>query len=167
MKRNALYLNGAIVSLSLAMMTMVGVGCGTSYIGNTTIPDTDDNREVYQRVMEYRQAIEDRDADALAAMVSRKYYENATTTDRASDDYGYDKVKSTLLDELKDNVLDVQLRILMRRIDIDGDRAFADYEYYYTFKYVEGGVEGWEPRNDFNRLDFVREDGVWKIAGGL
>jgi len=141
--------------------------CGTTYIANTEIPDTEENRAIYERVMQYREAIEQRDADALAAMTSRTYFENAATTDRSDDDYGYDKLQGALLRELKDNVLAVQLRILMRRIAVDGDRAFADYEYYYTFKYVEGGVEGWQPKNDFNRLEFVKEDGIWMIASGL
>jgi hypothetical protein len=117
--------------------------CGTSYIANTKIPDTEENRAVYQRVMEYRRAVESRDTNTLEAMLSRAYYENAGTTDRADDDYGFEKVRDTLLPELRDNVLEVQLRILLHRIRIDGDRAYADYEYYYTFRYVEGGIEGW------------------------
>lgn len=152
--------------LVVAVVASMGA-CGTTYIGNTDIPDTEENREIYQIVMDYRSAIEKRDADALAGLLSRQYFENSATTHRSDDDYGYDKVRDVLLQELRDNILAVQLRILMRRIDIDGDRAFAEYEYYYTFKYVEGGVEGWEPKNDFNRLEFVREDGTWKIAGGL
>ena len=150
-------------SLGLALLS----ACGTTFIANTEIPDTDENREIYQRVMEYREAVERRDVDAIAAMTSEKYFENAATTDRSDDDYGVETVREQLLRQLRDNVVAVQLRILMRRIDIDGDSAYADYEYYYTFKYVEGGVEGWQPKNDFNRLEFVREDGVWKIASGL
>jgi hypothetical protein len=149
------------------VMVLFSAACGTTYLANTEIPDTPDNREIYQRVMDYREAIEKRDSEALAAMTSRTYFENAGTTDRSDDDYGFDALQGTLLDELRDNILAVQLRILMHRIAIDGDRAYADYEYYYTFKYVEGGVEGWEPKNDFNRLEFVREDGIWKIASGM
>jgi len=151
----------------MVLLSAACAACGTTYIANTEIPDTQENREVYQRVMEYREAIEKRDVEALHAMTSRTYFENAGTTDRSDDDYGYETLQGTLLDQLRDNVLAVQLRILLHRISIDGDRAFADYEYYYTFKYVEGGVEGWEPKNDFNRLEFVREDGVWKIASGM
>lgn len=149
------------------VMVLFSTACGTTYLANTEIPDTPDNREIYQRVMDYREAIEKRDSEALAGMTSRTYFENAGTTDRSEDDYGYDSLQGTLLDELRDNILAVQLRILMHRISVDGERAYADYEYYYTFKYVEGGVEGWEPKNDFNRLEFVREDGVWKIASGM
>jgi len=154
----------ALVALAFSLL---GSACGTAYIANTEIPDNEENREVWDRVMEYRKAVETRDADKLLGMVSRKYYENSETTDDSTDDYGYDELRDLVIADFRDNVLEVQYRLLMRRIDSDGDRASADYEYYYSFKYVEGGVTGWKPKNDFNRLEFVREDGVWNIAGGL
>ena len=155
------------LALAALAFTLLASACGTAYIANTEIPDNEENREVWDRVMEYRKAVETRDADKLLGMVSRKYYENSETTDDSTDDYGYDELRDLVVADFRDNVLEVQYRLLMRRIDIDGDRAFADYEYYYSFKYVEGGVTGWKPKNDFNRLEFVREDGVWNIAGGL
>ncbi len=145
----------------------MAIGCSTTTIGNTEIDDTPENRGLWERVMEYRRAMEERDTEALTAMVSRKYFDNAGTTDRADDDYGYDRVVNELIPELRDNIRDIQLRVLMRRIDVDGDRAFADYEYFYQFKYVEGGIEAWQPGNDFNRLEFVRENDTWMIASGM
>ena len=156
-----------LLALAVVTLTLAASACGTSYIANSEIPDNRENREVWDRVMEYRKAVETRDADKLMSMVSRKYYENSETTDDATDDYGYDELKDIVMADFRDNVLEVQYRILMRRIEVDGDRAFADFEYYYSFKYVEGGVTGWKPKNDFNRLEFVREDGTWNIAGGL
>lgn len=141
--------------------------CGTAMIENTEIPATDANKEIYGRVMEYRRVVEARDADKLMSMVSRRYIENGETTDDPNDDYGYDELRDQVMREFRDNILEVQLRILLRRIEVDGDRATADYEYYYNYKYVEGGVTGWRPKNDFNRLEFVKEEGIWKIAGGL
>lgn len=157
----------ATVLFTLCAVALGATACGTTYIGSTEIPDTEENRAIYERVMEYRQAIEDRDADKLRGMASRDYYENANTTDRSDDDYGHDFLTTTVMSELADNILDVNLRILMRRIEVDGDRATADYEYYYQYKYTEAGVTGWEQKNDFNRLEFVHEDGAWKIMGGL
>lgn len=154
-------------SLVLALALSTLAGCGTSYIANTTIPDTDENRSVWDRVMLYRKAVETRDADALLAMVSRQYYENAETTDDPTDDYGYDELRDIVIADFRDNVLDVQYRLLMRRIEVDDNRAYADFEYYYNFKYVEGGVTAWKPKNDFNRLEFARENGTWMIVGGL
>lgn len=153
----------AVVALTLVLTS----ACGTSYIANTQIPDTKENRSVWDRVMEYRKAVETRDADALLAMVSRNYYENSETTDDPTDDYGYDELRDIVIADFRDNVLEVQYRLLMRRIEVDGDRATADFEYYYNFKYVEGGVTAWRPKNDYNRLEFARENGAWMIIGGL
>jgi hypothetical protein len=142
-------------------------GCATVNIAGTEIPDTETNREIWDRVMEYRAAIEARDAERLVGMTSRTYFENAATTDENRDDYGWTELHDLVLPTFKDHVAEVQLRLLMRRIEVDGDRAVADYEYYYNVRYIEGGASAWKPRNDFNRLEFVREDGVWRISGGL
>ncbi|MFT7581068.1 MAG: methionine-rich copper-binding protein CopC [Myxococcota bacterium] len=161
--RTTLTLVAGLVALTATLST----GCGTTYIGNTEIADNEENREIYEQVMLYQRAVMARDSDQILSMVSRTYYENSTTTDTSMDDYGYDRLRVHLSSELQDNVLDVNFRVLMRRINTDGQRATADYEYYYTFKYTEGGTTAWKERNDFNRLEFVREDGMWKITGGL
>ncbi|MCC6621593.1 MAG: hypothetical protein IT385_10090 [Deltaproteobacteria bacterium] len=155
-----------VVLMACGVVLSAGA-CGTTMIENTEIPATEENKAIYGRVLEYRRAMEARDADKLIAMVSRRYIENGETTDDPNDDYGYDELRDRVVAQFRDNVLEVQLRILLRRIEVDGDRAHADYEYFYNYKFVEGGVTGWRPKNDFNRLEFVREDGQWMIAGGL
>lgn len=150
-----------------AGLTLLMIGCGAANIPGTQIEDTPENREVFDVVERYRMALVERDADRLRPIVSQKYYENGSTTDRQEDDYGYDRLTSSVLPKLRDNIKNVQYRIILRHVTIDGERAMAEYEYYYKFKYSEGGRERWVARNDFNRLDLVREDGVWKIASGL
>lgn len=148
-------------------------GCAPANIANTEIPDTDENREIYERVMTYKSAMEARDMDAIAAMVSTRYYSNSGTTETDEDDYGYTRVVEKHLPLLVQNVKAVQYQIIMRRIEIseyiDGkaSKAFADYEFFGRFLYVEGGREGWRQQNDFNRISFVREEGQWMIVDGL
>ena len=156
----------AIPVVTLLMVAMIAA-CGGNFIENTEIPDTSENRVVYDRVMAYRQAMEERNVEAVMSMVSRRYYENAATTDRDHDDYGYERLVSGVLPMLRENIKAIQYRVLMREIHIDGDRAWADYEFFCNYKYVEGGSEGWRQLNDFNRLEFIHEDGAWKIASGL
>ena len=141
--------------------------CGGATIIGTEIPDTDENREVYDIVSQYRMAVEERNIEALEGLVSRRYYENNGTTDRDSDDYGFDALVQRVMPLLRENIKAVEYRMLLRRIDIEGERAYADYEYFCNYKYVEGGEEGWRQINDFNRLELLREDGAWKISGGL
>ncbi len=136
-------------------------------ISGTEVEDTAENREIYDRVMAYRDAMEERDIDKILSMTSTRYYENGGTTDTEVDDYGYETLRDAVLPKLKENIKAVQYRLLLRRVNIDGERAWADYEYYYRFKYVEGGREGWSQKNDFNRLEFTREETNWKIVSGL
>jgi hypothetical protein len=36
-----------------------------------------------------------------------------------------------------------------------------------TFKYIEGGLEGWSTAKDKNRMDLALEGDSWKIFAGL
>jgi len=142
-------------------------GCSPSQIPGTQVEDTAQNRSIYDVVEAYRKAMEGRDEEALRNMISRRYYENASTTDKSSDDYGYDVLHERVIPKLRDNIKKVQLRVLLKKVTVDGDRAFAEFEYFAKYLFSEGGREQWKALNDFNRLDFVREDGAWKIIAGL
>lgn len=141
--------------------------CAPRMIEGTRIPDTAENRVIVDLVERYRLAVERRDVDALREMMSRRYFETAGTTANTEDDYGYDQFVSSVLPLLTNDVKSVQFYIYLRGIEIRGDRAFAEYEYYYKFYYVDGGKDGWASKNDFARLEFVLEDGVWRIVAGM
>ena len=141
--------------------------CQASYLPNTKIDASDENRAIYKVMMSYRAAMEARDVDGVLSLASSKYYENAGTTETDEDDYGYDELRQQVAQLLSDNVLAVRYHVLLTNIDVDGDRATCDYEYRAQFKFVEGGQEGWAQRADFNRLDLVREEEGWKIVAGL
>jgi hypothetical protein len=153
-------------SLVTVLAALLG-GCVGSYIESTEIRDTEDNRAIYDLVLAYRKAVEQRDNEALGGMVSNRYYENAGTTERTNDDYGFDALENKVFPLLRENIKAVQYSILMREIHVDGDQAWADFEFYANFKYVEGGEVAWDRKNDFNRMEFVRESGHWKIVAGL
>ena len=155
------------LGLGMALAALAGTGCAGTTIPGTEVEDNVDNRAIYEQVLAYRDAMETRDTDKLLAMTSTRYYENGGTTDTEVDDYGYETLRDKVLPRLRENIKAVQYRILLRRVGVDGERAWADYEYFYRFKYVEGGREGWAQKNDFNRLEFIREDGHWKIVAGL
>ena len=155
------------IILFLSSSLLLATGCQRGVIANTDIPDTEENREVYGVVMAYKRALEARDVDALLPLISRKYLENNGTTNISRDDYGYPRLREAVLPTLSENVKAIQYQVIMNRIEVDGDSAWASYEYFYHFKFVEGGKEGWETKNDFNRLELTREEGSWRIVGGL
>jgi len=146
---------------------VVLASCGQKLIPGTRVPDTKENRVIADLVQKYRLAVERKDIDALKEMVSRRYYSNAGTTGDNQDDYGYDFLEGTILPMLRDDIKQVQFRIYLKRIYFQGDRAFAEFEYYYKFFYLDGGKERWFAKNDHGRLEFAKEDNVWRIVGGL
>jgi hypothetical protein len=149
------------------LASFVLTACAPGLIAGTEIEDTPDNREIVALVDSYRKAVEERDESTLLRLVSRRYAENASTTDTSDDDYGYGTLTEQVLPQLHDNVKEVQYRVQLRRVGHDADHAYAEFEFMARFLFTEGGRERWQALNDFNRLDFVREDGAWKIESGL
>lgn len=153
-----------IVLLSVGLLM---AGCSAALIPGSKVPDTPENHAVFDVVEAYRLAMENRDSERLKQLVSMRYYENASSTNKDEDDYGFEALEGKVLPELQDNVKKIQYRIVVNSIVVSGNHAQAEYEYFWKFLYTEGGRESWKERNDFNRLDFEREGGVWKIAAGL
>jgi glutamine synthetase type III len=154
------------VILILGVMVAV-VGCAGALIPGHKVADTPANREIYEVVESYRDAMEKRDSDKIKSLASRHYFENASTTNQEKDDYGFDSLMDQVLPKLTDNIKSIRYRIQIRAITIHGNSATADYEYFWKFQYTEGGRENWSSSNDFNRLSMVREDGAWKIVAGM
>ena len=63
------------------LLLSLGLGCASSRIPNTDVPDTSENRDVVAFCERYRRAVESRDARALLAMASPRYFEDGGTPD--------------------------------------------------------------------------------------
>jgi hypothetical protein len=153
--------------LVLVVVLLVAGACGPGYIKGTTVIDNPDNREVLQVVEDYRLAVENRDVSTLAQIISRSYFENASSTAQTEDDYGYEELLKKVLPVLQDNIKKVIYKITVERVTVKGHKAAAFFEWELTCQYVEGGMEGWSTAKDKNRIDLVIEDGQWKIVAGL
>lgn len=151
----------------IGVVLLAGTGCGPATLPGTDIPATKEAKAIRDRVSAYQSAMQERDVETLREMISRDYYENAGTTGTESDDYGYETLQKQVLPKLAENVQEVHYRVLLRDIDVEGERAWAEFEYFYRFKFVEGGQDGWSQQNGFNRLEFVCQGGEWKIVSGL
>jgi hypothetical protein len=145
----------------------LAVACGPAYIDGTTVLDNPSNRELVETVETYRQAVEERDVEALAQIVSRAYFENSSTTGVSEDDYGYEELLRKTMPILRDNIKKVVYRVKVEGVKVDGARASVFVDFDLQCQYIEGGLEGWSTAKDRNRLDFVLEDGKWKIIAGL
>lgn len=167
MRRIALSRSLCLALAATALGGAVLPGCGPGYLDAAEkIPASDENKEVYDVVKSYHAAVENKDIETIRGMVSQKYHENGGTTDDPSDDYGYDKLIAKL-DMLVKNVKKVQFKLRLVGMDVHENDATVDFEYVGRALLTEGGADRYSTFQDYKRMVLVREDGNWRILGGL
>lgn len=149
---------------SVALAALALAACARN-IPNTEIRDTPDNRAIIAVVDQYRKAFDTRNVDAVMALVSTGYYDDAGTVD-ASDDVDY-KALPAVLRETFAKISQVRLEFGITEIVVNGDKANADL--FYDAKYRVSTPRNEIPKRDtdIQRLLFVREGQDWKIISGL
>jgi hypothetical protein len=139
--------------------------CVHSKIAGTNIDDTPDNHEIWSILETYQKAMESRDAEAVIALVSPRYYEDNGNSDRA-DDYDFNGLRTALpKDFSRTKALQLELRV--DDIQVDDDKAFA--EVYYTYRAQNEYPSGlqWDTGSDRTRFRFEKTNGKWLLIGGL
>ena len=131
------------------------------------IKDTDENVEILKTVQKYRDAVANKDIGTLRSMISKEYYENASTTDDLADDYGNERIEEILNDYLNQSVRDIRYVIQVKQLTQEGMEYHVDYQYIWNFRYEVAGQSYWQSKNDTNRITLVKEDDAWKIKAGL
>lgn len=131
------------------------------------IKNTDENFEILQTVQKYRDAVANKDIGTLRSMISKEYYENASTTDDLGDDYGNERIEEILNDYLNQSVRDIRYIIQVKQLTQEGMEYHVDYQYIWNFRYEVAGQSYWQSKNDTNRITLIREDDAWKIKAGL
>jgi hypothetical protein len=149
----------------LLVPVLLASACAHAKIPKTEIDDTPENRHILGLVEEYTTAIEHRDASALMAMVSTRYYEDNGNTDR-SDDYDYNGLKSSLSEDFS-RTKAMQLQVRVDKIQVEDEAAFAELYYVYRAQNEYPSGLQWDTGSDRTRLRFSRESGKWLIVGGL
>ena len=149
-----------------ALLLLAATGCGPRFVKGTEIEYTDEKQALADVVERYRVAVEQRDADALRGLASRRYYENGSTTEDPSDDYDY-KGLEKLLSELEQSVKAAKYAIEITSIEILGEAANVDYSFTAQYLVTVGEQDRWSTAGDKNRLAFRRENGAWRIISGM
>ena len=144
----------------------LAAGCGHAFIEGTTIRDTDANREIYELVSRVREALERRDSETLVGMVSTQYFEDNGTPD-ARDDYGYVELKEKLLQDSLNSTKEMYLTFTLHDVVVKENYAYADIRYNSRARIDLPAGRVWDTHQDFNRLEFRRENNVWRIISGL
>lgn len=152
--------------LILAFLPLVA--CSAKQIPGTSVDDTPENRTMVDLINRYRVAVEQKDINSLLELVSRDYFSNFGTTADPEDDYGYEQLVKDFIPVLRDEVKSVRYTIYIRKIVFPREGiCYADIEFSYKFFYVDQGRDRWQVGTNLDRIEFTKEDGVWRITGGL
>jgi hypothetical protein len=152
--------------IALLALSALATGCGPRYVRGTSIEYTEEKQKLADVVERYRQAVEQRDGDAVRALVSRKYYENGSTTTTPTDDYDYRGLNKVLAD-LDNMVQAVRYKVTLQEIEVYETTATVDFEYEGQYMYTVANQDRWATASDRNRLTFRLEEGDWRIVSGL
>lgn len=140
--------------------------CGPKYIGETEIPNTEDNRAIVDVIAAYKKALEARDVDAIMALVSPGFFETSGTPE-GSDDYDRAGLERKLTDWFS-HVRALKADIRVKSIDVTDDKASARYFFEFNYQIAPPGeLPVWKREADTAEMRFVLEDGAWKVVAGL
>ncbi|MEI6226068.1 MAG: nuclear transport factor 2 family protein [Deltaproteobacteria bacterium] len=134
-------------------------------IPNTEIRDTPDNRAIIGVIDSYRKAFDTRNTDAVMALVSPAYYDDAGTVD-PSDDIDYKALPGVLRDTFT-RISQVRIEFGITDIIVNGNKAQADLFYDAKYRVMTPRVEIPKRDTDIQRILFERDGQTWKIVSGL
>jgi hypothetical protein len=152
--------------LGLAALAASTLACSKTYIPNTEVEDTSDNRKIVLFCEQYRHALEEKNVSALVKMMSSSYFEDGGNT-KAEDDIDYAGVKEFLTgDFLKTTGIRYEIRY--RRVTFTEQKhVWVDYTFWAAYRIPGVKSEEWHHKVGDNRLDLVAEGDTYKIAAGM
>jgi hypothetical protein len=161
----------ALLVRCLALVTLVVLGaaasaCSKTYIPNTDVEDTSDNRSVIEFCETYRHALEDKNVGQLVKLMSPGYFEDGGNT-KPEDDADYDAIREFLTGEFL-KTTGIRYEIRYRRITFtEKNHVYIDYTYAAAWKLPGAKTDEWHHAVADNRLDLVRDADSFKIVAGM
>lgn len=153
----------------LACLALLAAGaCAHSKIPKTNIDDTPENRQLIDVVGAYTKALENRDADAVLALVSPRYYEDNGNTDKA-DDYDYNGLRTELAKDFA-RTKKIQVDIKVEEVAYEPKEEKKAYVFLsYTYRAQSEFPVGtkWKTNTDRSRLTLEKDGDRWLITAGL
>ncbi len=152
--------------LFTASMAFGSLGCSTTYIPNTDVEDTSENRKIIGFCEEYRHAVEDKDVGKLLKLASPRYFEDGGNTN-PDDDVDFDGLKDYLTTTFV-KTQGIRYEIRYRKVAPDeSDKVFVEYSYSASFRIPGTEREEWKHTVADNRLELVRDGDSFKILAGM
>jgi len=142
------------------------VGCSRSYIPNTDVEDTSDNRKIIEFCEDYRHAVEDKNIGRLLKMASPRYHEDGGNTN-GEDDIDFDGLKDYLTSTFT-QTSQIRYEIRYRRVTLtETNKVFVDYTYAASFRVPGVTNTEWKHTVADNRLELVADGEGYKITAGM
>jgi hypothetical protein len=158
MPRTALVLVFALAASTLA--------CSKTFIPNTDVQDTGQNRKVIEFCESYRHAMEEKNVGVLVKLMSPGYFEDGGNT-KGEDDADFDAIREFLTgDFLKTSGIRYEIRY--RRVTFTPrNHVYIDYTYAAAWRLPGVKAGEWHHAVADNRLDLVPEGDSFKIVAGM
>ena len=142
------------------------VGCSKTYIPNTDVEDTSENRKVVLFCEGYRRAVEEKDVGQLLKLASDRYYEDGGNTN-VEDDIDYGGLKDYLTSSfLKTKTVRYEIRY--RKVTFtEKKEIYIDYTYAASYRLPGVKNDEWRHAVADNRLVLVPVADTYKIVSGM
>jgi hypothetical protein len=147
-----------------AALALGSAGCSKSFIPNTDVPDTTENRKVILFCEQYRHAVEEKNVGQLLKLASPGYHKRGVGSD---DDVDFISLKEFLTGTFQ-GTDGIRYEIRYRRVTFE-ESAHVSVDYTFAASYRIPGVkkEEWRHSVADNRLDLVPDGDGYKIMSGM
>lgn len=150
----------------VSAVSLGAAGCSTTYIPNTDVEDTSENKKVISFCEQYRHAVEEKDVGKLFSLASPRYYEDGGNTN-PEDDIDYEGLKDYLSSTFV-KTTSIRYEIRYRHVQFNENKKVF-IEYTYSAGYRIPGLKGeeWKHTVADNRLELVVDGESYKILAGM
>jgi hypothetical protein len=150
----------------VAFVAFATVACSRTYLPNTDVEDTSQNRQVILFCEQYRHAMEDKNVSQILKLMSPGYFEDSGNA-KNDDNADYDEIRAFLTgDFLKTSGIRYEIRY--RRVTFtETNHVYVDYTYAAAWKIPGFKADEWHHKVADNRLDLIRDGDSFKILGGM
>jgi hypothetical protein len=149
----------------LALLLAVVAGCSKTFIPNTDVLDTVENRKVILFCETYRHAVEEKNVGQLLKLASPAYHRKGVGNN--DDDVDYVSLKEFLTTNFQQTDA-IRYEIRYRRVTFE-ETSHVHVDYTFAASYRVPGVkkEEWRHAVADNRLELVPEGDGYKIIAGM
>lgn len=167
---NALQSGKSLRNLSFCLAAMVAfatlTGCAHRLIPGTEIEDTDDNHKIIGVIEKYRVAMQDRNPEAVLALVDESFRDDGGTGTPA-DDLDYKQLQAVLPQRLS-KITDLRLDLTIKKITMNDEETEAHAIYYFTTTFrIPSLSQKTQTESGLKMMDLKKVKDGWKITSGI